>query len=61
MLELPDTSTPDPKLEPVATNDVLPLCLFKVYSASPPPCIATRSPTLTFAVPTVSSAESVFA
>ena len=54
-------STPDPKLEPVATNEVFPLCLLRLYSASVPPCIAIRSPTLTFAVPTVVSAESVFA
>ena len=34
MLEFPETSTPEPKLVPVATNDVLPLCLFNSISAS---------------------------
>ena len=34
MLEFQETSTPEPKLVPVATNDVLPLCLFNSISAS---------------------------
>ena len=61
-LLLPETSTPLPNAaEPVATSDVSPLCLFRSYSAAVPPCIAIRSPTLTFAVPTAVRAASVLA